>query len=76
MGKTMAAGQFKAKCLKAMDEVMRTHVSLVVTKRSIPLVEIIPIEKETRPYFGWMKGTIATTGDIITPIDEVWDACH
>lgn len=76
MRKIMAAGQFKAQCLKVMDEVTRTHIHLIITKRNIPIVELIPIEKEKRPYFGWMKGTIHITGDIIEPINEEWDACR
>jgi prevent-host-death family protein len=76
MKKIMTAGQFKAKCLQAMDEVMRTHRHLIITKRNIPIVEMIPIEKIKKPYFGWMKGTIHIKGDIVKPIDEEWDACR
>jgi len=57
-----------------MDEVMRTHIHLIITKRNVPVAELIPIESKKRPYFGWMKGTIELTGDIIAPIDEEWDA--
>lgn len=70
MKKVMAAGQFKATCLKAMDEVMKTQVHLVITKRNVPIVEMVPIEKQIRNAFGWMQGTIHTSENILKPIDE------
>jgi len=75
MLRKIPAGKFKAECLKVMDEVQRTHIPLVVTKRNVPVVKVMPAqEREKKAYFGWMKGTIKTTGDIISPIDEAWDA--
>jgi prevent-host-death family protein len=76
MKRTMPAGEFKAKCLQIMDEVKSKHIHLIITKRNIPVAELIPIETKKRPYFGWMKGTIEITGDIISPIDEEWDAAR
>ncbi|MDB6081760.1 MAG: prevent-host-death family protein [Chlamydiia bacterium] len=74
--KLVPAGKFKAECLKMMDEVQRTKMHLIITKRNIPVVEMIPIEEKRRPGFGWMKGTAHVKGDIMKPIDEVWDASH
>lgn len=76
MKKRMAAGQFKAQCLKVMDEIQRTQMHLVITKHNVPIVEMVPYEKDKRLLFGWMKGTIHITSDIIQPIDEEWDACR
>ena len=44
--KTMAAGDFKAKCLAVMKEVEAKRESIVVTKRGKPLVKVVPIEQE------------------------------
>jgi antitoxin (DNA-binding transcriptional repressor) of toxin-antitoxin stability system len=75
MKKKMAAGEFKAKCLKVMDEVRKTGIHFIITKRDEPVCEMIPIEKkEKRSSFGWMKGTGHIVGDIVSPIDEEWDA--
>ena len=72
--KRMAAGKFKAECLKIMDEVQRKKIHIVITKRNVPVAEMIPIEEKKRPSFGWMKDTGHVVGDIVEPIDEVWDA--
>lgn len=69
------AGQFKAHCLRLIDDVARTHATLVVTKRGHPVVKVIPAEDAAPPpVFGCMKGTIVITGDLIPPIEENWDA--
>lgn len=73
--KTIPAGKFKAECLKIMDEVQAKQIHVIITKRNIPVAEMVPIEKKTKSSFGWMKGTGKVIGDIIKPIDEVWDAC-
>jgi prevent-host-death family protein len=75
MTEYIQAGQFKAKCLKLMDKVQRTKRKIIITKRNKPIAQLIPIEEEDgKSLFGRMKGTIHITGDIISPIDEVWDA--
>ena len=73
----IAAGEFKAKCLALLDDVQRERKEIIVTKRGKPVARISPIEDEAtkkRDIFGWMKGTIEITGDIISPSGEVWDA--
>lgn len=70
------AGKFKAQCLKIMDEVQEKKIRIVITKRDIPVAEMVPIEQKKRSSFGWMKGTGQIKGDIIKPIDEEWDACR
>lgn len=68
------AGKFKAKCLKLMDKVQRTKKRIIITKRNKPIAQLVPIEIEPETLFGKMKGTIHIVGDILAPIDEVWDA--
>ncbi|MDR2012296.1 MAG: type II toxin-antitoxin system Phd/YefM family antitoxin [Rhodanobacter sp.] len=70
------AAEFKAKCLKLIDEVAVTHQPLVITKRGKPVARIVPIEPETPPpgLFGYMKGTGEIVGDIVNvPLDR-WSA--
>jgi prevent-host-death family protein len=76
MKKKIGAGEFKAKCLQIMDEVMNTHIHVVITKHNVPIAALVPIEKEIKPSFGWMKGTIHIKGNIVAPINEDWDAAH
>lgn len=71
------AAEFKAKCLKLIDEVAHTHEPLVITKRGKPVAKLVPIEDETPvSLYGCMKGTVTFLGDILSPIDESWSAEH
>jgi len=72
--KRIPAGKFKAECLKIMDEVQQKKLHIIITKRNIPVAEMIPIDEPPKSSFGWMKGTGHVARDIISPIDEVWDA--
>jgi prevent-host-death family protein len=69
------AAQFKAKCLKLIDEVAATREPLIITKRGKPLAKLVPIEDEkpTR-LFGYMKGTIQILGDIVNVPHDAWAA--
>ena len=71
----ISATEFKAKCLKLMDEINKTHEPIIVTKRGKPVAKVTPIETEDKQsYFGYMAGTISIIGDIITPVEEPWAA--
>jgi prevent-host-death family protein len=74
MTEHIQAGEFKARCLKLMDKVHRTKRRIIITKRNKPIAQLVPIEEDSGSLFGKMKGTIHIVGDIISPIDEVWDA--
>ena len=69
------AAQFKAKCLKLIDEVAASRKPLIITKRGKPLAKLVPIQDETLPpLFGYMKGTVQILGDIVNVPHEVWAA--
>jgi prevent-host-death family protein len=68
------AAQFKAECLKIMDEVARTGRPVVVTKHGKPIVQLVPAPKPQKSYFGHMKGTVTIKGNIVPSLDEVWSA--
>ena len=72
-GKTIAAGEFKAKCLSLMDEVERTGEPLVITKRGRPVARLVPEPPERNSLFGMMRGSVIIKGDIISPLDEPWE---
>ncbi len=71
------AGEFKAKCLKLMDQVRESGREIVITKRGKPVAKLVPLEplepKERPSLFGCMKGTFEITGDIIGPFHEEWE---
>lgn len=74
MEKYIQAGKFKVKCLKIMDSVKKNHKEIIITKHSLPIVRLCPIENASTELFGKLAGTIHIKSDIITPIDEKWDA--
>jgi prevent-host-death family protein len=75
MSTTIAAGQFKAKCLALLDEVQQTRKEYVITKRGKPVARLVPAEpmKKTDDVFGRMKGTGVIRGDIFST-GERWEA--
>lgn len=57
---TVAAAEFKAKCLKILDDVRDSGAHVVITKHGHPVAKLVPIEAtEHRPAFiGACKGQI------------------
>jgi len=71
----MPAGEFKAKCLRIMDEVHKNREEVIITKHGKPVAKLVPVdESDAAPVFGWQKGAARVLGDIVNPIDEEWDA--
>lgn len=78
MGKIMddasiGAGDFKAKCLKLLDEVAETRQPLTITKHGKPVAKLIPIPAK-KDLFGLMRSDNYWEGDIISPLDDEWEA--
>lgn len=72
--RTIAAGEFKAKCLQLMDEVKAKKLHLIVTKRGEPVVEIGPPAEQEKPFrsiVGRSPG-VKILGDIISPLPDEW----
>jgi prevent-host-death family protein len=65
------AGEFKTHCLRLLEEVARTGVSFVVTKRGRPVARITPVAGEEPAS---LAGSILEEGDLILPIGEAWDS--
>ena len=66
----VAASEFKANCLRLMDEVAQQRRPIVITKRGKPVAKLVPVELEPIDLFGRMAGTIKIVGDIINPIED------
>ena len=70
----IAAGEFKAKCLKLMDNVHKYHEEVIITKHGKPIVKLCSIDDiPKKPLFGYMKNSVSIKGNIVSPIDEKWD---
>ena len=72
----IAAGQFKAQCLKLMDRVQQNNEEIIITKYGTPVARLVPIEQTSNQdsIVGWMRGSVQVTGDIVAPLDESWEA--
>jgi prevent-host-death family protein len=74
--KTMPAGQFKARCLKIMDQVKSTREPVVITKKGRPVAKLVPAEEASDDFLGKLSGTMKIVGDITQPLEdpEDWNA--
>jgi prevent-host-death family protein len=72
--RTIKAGEFKAKCLDLMDQVAAKGDVIVITKRGKPVARLVPVRDRPATLRGFLKGHVAATGDIVSPIDATWDA--
>jgi prevent-host-death family protein len=74
--KTMPAGQFKARCLKVMDDVQSTREPVVITKKGRPVAKLVPAVEPADDFLGKLSGVMKIVGDITQPIEdpEAWEA--
>jgi len=71
--KTMAAGEFKARCLQVMDEVRSTRTPVVITKRGKPVAKLMPPDEAPTRALGRLAGRIEILGDIVSPLVPLED---
>jgi prevent-host-death family protein len=75
MPSKVAAGEFKAKCLRILDEVHQSRKPVLITKRGKVVARLLPPEEdEQSQVFGRMKGTGVIVGDIVSAVGVKWDA--
>ena len=72
--RTIKASEFKAKCLKIMDQVAESGEPVVITKNGRPVAQLGPVGRARRSIWGLHKGQIEILGDIVEPIDVEWEA--
>jgi prevent-host-death family protein len=74
--KTMPAGEFKARCLKVMDDVQSTREAVIITKKGRPVAKLVPAEDASHDFLGKLSGKMKIVGDITQPIEDpdAWDA--
>ncbi len=72
--KTLAAAKFKAQCLALIDNIAQTHETIIITKYGKPMVKIVPINEKKDLDQKPLKGAATFIGDIVSPIDEEWEA--
>ena len=74
---TLAASDFKARCLRILDEVAEQGVSVIITKRGRPIARLIPIVSRDKPLKGSWKGIVKIKGDIVHfNVADEWEAAR
>lgn len=62
---TIAASEFKAKCLRLLDDVAREGATLVITKHGRPIARLSPVSPPRKSMWGSWKGIVEIKGDIV-----------
>ena len=72
----MPAGEFKARCLRVMEEVKKYRAPVVITKKGKPVAKLVPADEPADDVFGCMAGTGTVMGDIEAPVfpPKAWNA--
>ncbi len=65
--KKMAAGKFKVHCLAVMDEVQSKREAVLITKRGKPVAKLVPADKDTDDFYGFLAGKGKIVGDVVAP---------
>lgn len=71
---TISASEFKAKCLRLMDEVNRTGEAILITKNGKPVSILKPYKSVPKTLFGLHKDKLRSKDDLVEPLDISWDA--
>ena len=72
--RTVKASEFKAKCLKLMDEVAASGEEIVITKKGKPVAKLTAFHPRPKTLFGAGRDRMKIIGDIISPLDVEWEA--
>lgn len=71
----IGAGDFKAKCLRLLDDVAEHRESLVITKRGKPIARLVPMPPDIQ-LFGALAGSVLDESDIIAPVGAEWESAR
>ena len=72
--RTIKASEFKAKCLKLMDEVAESGEEIIISKNGRPTARLVSYRERPKTLFGIDRGKLEIVGDLISPIDVEWEA--
>ena len=70
--RTIKASEFRAKCLKLMNEVAESGEEIIITKYGQPVSRLLPYREKTRLAFGRNRDNIRIHGDILEPMPAEW----
>ena len=67
------ASDFKARCLRLMDDVHESGEEIVITKNGKPISKLVPYRRRPKSLLGLHKEKITSHDDLIAPLDVHWD---
>lgn len=70
----VAAGDFKTHCLQLIERVRQERGEVVITRYGRPVAKLVPFEESPLSMVGYLAGSVTAYGDLISPINEEWDA--
>jgi prevent-host-death family protein len=71
---TVPAAEFKARCLELVTSVRETRAEYVITKHGRPVARLVPVDDKAPTIFGRLSGTVTCEGDLVSPLDVLWEA--
>jgi prevent-host-death family protein len=83
--RSITASAFKTRCLALIDQVARSGVPLVITKRGTPIAQLSPVPRVARQRgsaFGFHRGMVKPVGDddlnepVVDPADWTADEAN
>ena len=72
--KTIQLSEFKARCIRILEDVARTSEPVVVTPRRTPVARVEPVKRGCDDReLGGLKGYIRSRGDLVrSDLDHDW----
>lgn len=70
----VSISKLKQKTTKILNEL---NEEVIITKRGRPIAKIVPIIKKQeneKPVLGGLKHLVVEMGDVISPIEDEWEA--
>lgn len=71
--KTISISEFKKHCLSLIDTIRGTNEHITITKYGKPVAEVIPLDPSDLGE-NELAGSIIFEKDLVSPIDEGWEA--
>ncbi|MBI2838474.1 MAG: type II toxin-antitoxin system Phd/YefM family antitoxin [Acidobacteria bacterium] len=72
--RSVKVSEFKARCLRLLQEVADSDRTIIVTKRGKPIARVIPFRRRAAPICGAHRGEIHVRGDIVRSGGPRWEA--
>jgi prevent-host-death family protein len=75
--KTMNVTDFKARCLRILQDVARTGEGITILNRGRPIAQVLPVvPRRAESPQATLRGTVEILGDIVEPAlpADAWNA--